>query len=113
MKNPYIAEAIVIGVRDEIKGEVPVGFVTIKTGMTIDAGALQKDIVSLIRKEIGPVASFKICHVVHRLPRTRSGKYLRHIVKKIYDKKPYQVPSTVEDIEVVHEIEAFIKNIHQ
>ena len=58
----------------------------------------------MIRHEIGPVASFKICHIVNHLPKTRSGKYLRNVVRKIYNGEEYVVPSTVEDIEVVHEI---------
>lgn len=67
--------------------------------------------VKLIRHDIGPVASFKICHVVDRLPRTRSGKYLRNIVRKMYDGKPYQVPSTVEDITVVEDLQQFVNKL--
>ena len=64
MKNEHVAEAIVIGVEDDIKGEVPVGFITMKAGHKVDAKELEKDIVRLIRHDIGPVASFKVCHVV-------------------------------------------------
>lgn len=95
MINEKIAEAVVIGAEDEIKGEVPVGFVTIKNGYDYNAEKIEKEIVALIREEIGPVASFKTCHVVNRLPKTRSGKYLRHIIRKMYNKQLYEVPSTV------------------
>ena len=67
--------------------------------------------MKLIRTEIGPVASFKVCHVVERLPKTRSGKYLRHIVRKMYDRKPYDVPSTIEDMSVIEELKVFMEKI--
>ena len=88
MKHSQIAEAIVVGVPDEIKGEVPVGFITIKTEHLgkHHPSTVSKEVVELIRHHIGPVASFKLCHVVPRLPKTRSGKYLRHIVRKMYNK---------------------------
>lgn len=88
MKHEMIAEAIVIGVADEIKGEIPIGFVTIKTEYLAktDPKKVAKESVNLIREHIGPVASFKTCHIVPRLPKTRSGKYLRHIVRKMCNK---------------------------
>ena len=85
MKNDKIAEAIVVGGKDEIKGEVPIGFVTIKAGLKVEPKQLEKELVKLIRDDIGAVASFKTCFVVERLPKTRSGKYLRHIVRKMYN----------------------------
>ena len=66
-----------------------------------------------MRDHLGPVASFKICHVVPRLPKTRSGKYLRHIVRKMYNKQEYEVPSTIEDMDVVHELHSRIEEIHK
>lgn len=103
MKHDKIAEAIVISGPDEIKGEVPVGFVTIKSNFSYDPATIAKECVNIVREEIGPVASFKTCYVVPRIPKTRSGKYLRIIVRKMYNKQKYDIPSTVEDIEVVHE----------
>lgn len=114
MKHDKIAEAIVIGVADDIKGEIPVAFVTIKT-QHVDSHcpkAVSRESVELIREHIGPVASFKHCHVVPRLPKTRSGKYLRHIVRKMCNKEKYDVPSTIEDIDVVGEIHKIITDIH-
>jgi propionyl-CoA synthetase len=115
MKHGQIAEAIVIGAIDEIKGEVPTAFVTIKTEhlKTHCPKTIAKETVALIREHIGPVASFKHCHVVPRLPRTRSGKYLRHIVRKMFNKEKYDVPSTIEDIDVVAELEHHVNKIHK
>jgi len=88
MKHDKIAEAIVIGAADEIKGEIPVAFVTIKSQHVVShcPKTISRESVELIREHIGPVASFKHCHVVPRLPKTRSGKYLRHIVRKMFNK---------------------------
>jgi propionyl-CoA synthetase len=104
MKHPLVAEAIVIGIAEEIKGEIPVAFITVKTEHlnTHDPKKVSAEIVALIREQIGPVASFKHCYVVPRLPKTRSGKYLRHIVRKMCNNEKYDVPSTVEDIDVVY-----------
>lgn len=115
MKHPKIAEAIVIGVIDEIKGEIPTGFVTIKTEhlQNYNSETILKETIALIREQIGPVASFKHCFVVPRLPKTRSGKYLRNIVRKIFNKQKYDVPSTIEDMEVVFELESEIEKIHK
>ena len=72
---------------------------------------VQKETVAMVREEIGPVASFKHCHVVPSLPKTRSGKYLRNIVRKMFNRQPYDIPTTVEDVDSVYEIEAFIKKL--
>jgi len=68
--------------------------------------------VELIRQHIGPVAGFKNTHIVARLPKTRSGKYLRHIVRKMFNKEKYDVPSTIEDEDVVHELHEHVRKIH-
>ena len=68
--------------------------------------------MELIRKHIGPVAGFKNCYIVSRLPKTRSGKYLRHIVRKMFNKEKYDVPSTIEDHDVVLELEEHVRTIH-
>lgn len=112
MMHPHVAEAIVVGVFDDIKGEVPVGFVTTKSGHQVDPKKLQKELVAFIREEIGPVASFKICHVVEKLPKTRTGKYLRNIVRKMYNKEKYQLPSTIDDHSVAEDLQNFINKVH-
>lgn len=88
---------------------------TIKTQHVVShcPKAVSKESIELIREHIGPVASFKHCYVVPRLPKTRSGKYLRHIVRKMFNKEKFDVPSTVEDTDVVHEIHQHIEVIHK
>jgi propionyl-CoA synthetase len=88
MTLPNVSEAVVIGVMDEIKGEIPVGFITVQDNMSdADKVSVQKAAIDLIRKEIGPVASFKHCTVVDRLPKTRSGKYLRNVIRAMANNK--------------------------
>jgi propionyl-CoA synthetase len=96
----------VIGVADALKGQVPVGFVVLKAGV---AGLRQDDIsaelVQLIRERIGPVAGFKTAAVVKRLPKTRSGKILRSVMRRIADGESYDMPPTIDDPAVLPEIE--------
>ncbi len=94
---PDVAECAVVGVADPIKGEVPCGFLVLKSGVTRDASAIEGDAVRVIRDKIGPVASFKTAIIVDRLPKTRSGKILRGTMKKIAEKDAYTLPATIED----------------
>jgi propionyl-CoA synthetase len=102
--HPDVAECAVTGVHDRVKGEVPVGFVVLKSGRERSGADLKKELVQLMREKIGPIASFKEVLVVKRLPKTRSGKILRGTMKKIADGVPYQVPATIDDPEVLSEI---------
>ena len=95
--HPDVAECAVIGVADALKGEVPCGFLVLKSGTARAAGAVESDAVALIRERIGPVAAFKTAIVVERLPKTRSGKILRGTMKKIADGESYAMPATIED----------------
>jgi len=99
-----VAECAVIGVADELKGQVPVGFVILKTGATISEGALEAELIKMVRKTVGPVASFKRAVIAKRLPKTRSGKILRATMRSIADAKPYTPPSTIEDPAVLDEL---------
>lgn len=108
-KHPDIAECAVIGVDDELKGEVPMGFVVLKEGIERDAESLIEGIVQLVRDEIGAVASFRIATVVKRLPKTRSGKILRGTMRSMADGKEWNMPSTIEDKDVLPEVEEAIK----
>jgi propionyl-CoA synthetase len=108
-KHPDVAECAVIGVDDELKGEVPMGFVVLKSGIERDHQSLIEGVVQLVRDEIGAVASFKIATIVDRLPKTRSGKILRGTMRSMADGKEWNVPSTIEDESVLAEIEAAIK----
>jgi propionyl-CoA synthetase len=102
--HPDVAECAVMGVVDEIKGEVPVGLVVTKTGVARGDADLCRELVELVREKIGPVAAFKTVAVVKRLPKTRSGKILRGTMKKIADGVDYGVPATIDDPAVLGEI---------
>ncbi|MGH1462227.1 MAG: propionyl-CoA synthetase [Neptuniibacter sp.] len=92
-----VAECAVIGVNDALKGQQPIGFVLLKDGVEISDEALEAELVALVRKEIGAVACFKKAFVVDRLPKTRSGKILRKLMRQIADGQDYSVPSTIDD----------------
>jgi propionyl-CoA synthetase len=102
--HPVVAECAVIGAADALKGQTPVGFVVLKSGVEIDPATLEKDLVQLVRERIGAVASFKRAHVVARLPKTRSGKILRATIRAIADGEAYQTPSTIDDPSILEEI---------
>jgi propionyl-CoA synthetase len=98
--HPAVAECAVIGVADEIKGQVPRGFVVLKAGASADG--LAEDLVKSVRDEIGAVACFKLVDVVAGLPKTRSGKILRKAMRGIAHGKDEPIPSTIEDPAVLH-----------
>ncbi len=106
--HPAVAECAVIGVHDALKGEVPMGFVVLKAGVQMDEVQLEKELVALVRQKIGPVAAFKQAVLVKRLPKTRSGKILRKIMRNMADGKEFTMPSTIEDASVLPELEASI-----
>ncbi|HSP56956.1 MAG TPA: propionyl-CoA synthetase [Halomonas sp.] len=95
--HPAVAECAVIGIHDALKGQVPVGLVIPKDGFDGDASRLEKELIDLVRDQIGPVASFKQVLVVDRLPKTRSGKILRKLLRNIADGKEFGIPSTIDD----------------
>ncbi|HEX3111389.1 MAG TPA: propionyl-CoA synthetase [Thermoanaerobaculia bacterium] len=102
--HPDVAECAVVGVADEIKGEVPVGFVVLKSGVKRSHDDISAELVALVREKIGPVASFKQSLVVGRLPKTRSGKVVRGTMKKIADGTAWNVPPTIDDPAALDEI---------
>jgi propionyl-CoA synthetase len=102
--HPAVAECAVIGIADQEKGQVPMGFLLLKDGVNIDAATLQAELVQLVRKSVGPIANFKIAIVVKRLPKTRSGKILRQVIRKMIDQQPYTVPSTIDDPLIIDEL---------
>lgn len=107
--HPDVAECAVIGVKDELKGEVPCGFVVLKAGERRAPDVIEKELVGLVRDRIGPVAAFKLAVTVNRLPKTRSGKILRGTMKKIADHDEWSVPATIDDPGVLEEIEDVLK----
>jgi propionyl-CoA synthetase len=102
--HPDVAECAVIGVQDELKGQVPLGLLVLRSGAARDEATVIREAVAMVRDRIGPVASFKTALVVPRLPKTRSGKILRGTVRRIADSQPFQVPGTVEDPAAIDEV---------
>src|SRR5438067_320728 len=109
--HPAVAECAVVGVADEIKGEVPVGFVVLKSGVKTDRGKIVDELILLVRDKVGPVASFKNSVIVKRLPKTRSGKIVRGTIKRIADGTPYTVPATIDDPATLVEIAADLATV--
>ncbi len=103
-RHPDVAECAVIGVADELKGQVPMGFVCLNAGCDRTHDEIIQECVRLVRDEIGPVAAFKSAVVVQRLPKTRSGKILRGTMVKIADGESYSMPATIDDPAILDEI---------
>ena len=104
-----VAECAVIGVADELKGQVPFGFLVLKAGIDRPHQDTVREVVQLVRDRIGPVAFFKTAIVVPRLPKTRSGKILRGTMQKIADGEPWKMPATIEDPSAIDEITGGLK----
>ena len=99
-----VAECAVIGVSDELKGQLPLGFLCLNKGCNRPHDEIVKEVVKLVRDKIGPVAAFKLAVVVDRLPKTRSGKILRATMVKIADNQEYKMPATIDDPAILDEI---------
>jgi propionyl-CoA synthetase len=110
-RHPDVAECAVIGAGDNLKGQVPLGLVVLKYGVTRSEDEIVSEIVRMVRNDIGAVASFKKAVVVARLPKTRSGKILRGTIRKIADGESYSVPSTIDDPVSLDEIGQALKHI--
>jgi len=106
-----VAECAVFGVEDQLKGQVPVGLVVLKAGVKKDEEEMKKELVSMIREEIGAIASFKQAVIVKRLPKTRSGKILRGTMRKIADSREFSMPSTIDDPVILDEIREALQKI--
>jgi propionyl-CoA synthetase len=102
--HPDVAECAVIGVKDELKGQVPVGLVVLKAGVVREASEIERECVQLVRDSIGAVASFRLAMVVPRLPKTRSGTNLRGTMRKIADREEWRMPATIDDPVILDEI---------
>ena len=109
--HPDVAECAVIGVTDQLKGQLPVGFVCLTTGVDRDHSEITAECVKLVRERIGPVAAFKLAVVVDRLPKTRSGKILRGTMVKIADSESFKMPATIDDPVILDEIKAALQII--
>jgi len=109
--HPDVAECAVIGVADDFKGQLPLGFVVLKATVKKDPQEVVKDLVRMIREQIGALASFKQALVVKRLPKTRSGKILRGTMRKVADGVPYSTPSTIDDPAILDEIARLLQGL--
>ncbi|MBX3571703.1 MAG: propionyl-CoA synthetase [Mesorhizobium sp.] len=107
--HPDVAECAVIGVADEMKGQLPLGFVVLSAGVKRDPAEIEKEIVALVRDRIGPVAAFRTAVSVKRLPKTRSGKILRGTMQKIADGETWNMPATIDDPAILEEIGTALK----
>ncbi|MGZ3357140.1 MAG: AMP-binding enzyme, partial [Isosphaeraceae bacterium] len=102
--HPDVAECAVIGTADQLKGQVPMGFLVLKAGVNRPHREIIKEVIQMVRDQIGPVADFKHAVVVERLPKTRSGKVLRGTMQKIADHQEFKVPPTIDDAAILTEI---------
>jgi propionyl-CoA synthetase len=107
-KHPMVAECAVIGRRDELKGQLPMGFVVLKNTEGVRPDEIVQELVAQVRQDIGAVAAFKEALVVGRLPKTRSGKILRKTLRAMVDGDDYVVPSTIEDPAALDEIKVLL-----
>lgn len=108
--HPAVAECAVIGIHDDLKGQLPLGLVVLKDGVKMDAQTLERELVASVRNRIGAVACFKQARVVERLPKTRSGKILRRIIRQIADGESYTIPSTIDDPTSLYELESVFQH---
>ncbi len=109
--HPDVAECAVLGVEDNLKGQVPIGFLVLNAGVDRPQEEIVKEVIQDVRDRIGPVAAFKTATVVKRLPKTRSGKILRGTIQKIADNTPYNVPATIDDPVILNEMEEALNRI--
>jgi propionyl-CoA synthetase len=109
--HPDVAECAVIGVADQLKGQVPLGFLVLKAGVEREAAKVVNEVIAMVRDRIGPVAAFKSATLVKRLPKTRSGKILRGTMQKIADGLDYKIPATIDDPAILPEIAAALSTL--
>jgi len=110
-EHPDVAESAVIGVHDDLKGQVPLGFLVLKFNVDTPHNQIIKHVIEYVRENIGPVASFKHAIIVNRLPKTRSGKILRSTMRKIANGEEYTMPATIDDPAILDEIAEALQTI--
>jgi propionyl-CoA synthetase len=110
-EHPDVAECAVVGMRDELKGQLPVGLVVLAAGVDRPHAEIQKECVQRVRDEIGPVAAFRHVAVVSRLPKTRSGKILRATMRKMADGEQIEVPPTIDDPAILDEVKQSLQDL--
>jgi propionyl-CoA synthetase len=102
--HPDVAECAVVGIADELKGQVPIGLAVLKSGVERGHQEIAAEVIARVRDEIGPVAAFKDVRIVHALPKTRSGKILRGTIRKMADGEEWRMPATIEDATVLDDL---------
>ena len=102
--HPDVAECAVVGIADDLKGQVPIGLAVLKAGVERERSQIAAELVARVREEIGPVASFKQVRIVRALPKTRSGKILRGTIRKMADGEKWRIPATIEDPTVLDDL---------
>jgi propionyl-CoA synthetase len=110
-EHPDVAESAVIGVNDDLKGQIPLGFLVLNSGVDTPRSQIIRHVIEYVRENIGPVASFKNAVIVDRLPKTRSGKILRGTMKKIANGEPFDIPATIDDPAILEEIKTVLQSI--
>ena len=109
-KHKDVGECAVVGVADDLKGQIPAGFIVLNSGVNRDAREIEAEVIKLVRDEIGPVAAFKQVMTVTRLPKTRSGKILRGTMRQISDGEAWKMPATIDDPVILDEITEVLKS---
>jgi len=109
--HPDVAECAVVGLADDMKGQLPVGFLVLNSGVDREDADIVGEVVQMVRGKIGPVAAFKTATVVKRLPKTRSGKILRGTIQKIADDVEWKMPATIDDPVILQEITGALKGL--
>ena len=109
--HPKVAECAVFGVADQLKGQLPLGLIVLCAGVDQNPGEIVSEVIASVRNDIGPVAAFKLCTVVERLPKTRSGKILRGTMSKIADGEPWNMPATIEDAKSLEEVTRALRSL--
>jgi propionyl-CoA synthetase len=109
--HPDVAECAVIGVADALKGQLPLGLLVLSANVHRDSGKIVAEVIESVRNEIGPVAAFKLCAVVERLPKTRSGKILRGTMRSIADGEAWTMPATIEDAGALDDVTQALRDL--
>jgi propionyl-CoA synthetase len=110
-KHPAVAECAVVGANDGMKGQIPVGLVVLKAGVSQAPPEIKQELAQMVREQIGAFACYKETSIIRRLPKTRSGKILRGIIRRIADGQDYRVPSTIDEPASLSEIRDALKEI--
>ena len=108
--HPDVVECAVVGIQDELKGQVPIALPVLREGCDKSAEEVKAELIASVRDQIGAISSLKKVVFVQRLPKTRSGKTLRKLIRMILDDQPYSIPSTIEDASVIDEITTLLKS---